>query len=92
MNHAELLLLIEEHERAEQELEQSRQSIWFALVEAEPELAAAILKLFSTVQAAAHWSASSLEDLGTSPAREVAEGRAAEIMSRVYKTMHGFVG
>lgn len=92
MNHPELLKLIEAHEQLEEELECSSLVVWAAFARAEPELAAEVLRLFSTVDAAAHWVAAPFRELGGSPAREAAEGRAADIMSRVHKTNHGFVG
>jgi len=92
MNHPNLLRLLEAHERAERELQVSSLAVWAALVDAEPELAADILRLFSTVEAASRWAASSFRALGGSPARLAAEGRAAEIVSRLHKTDHGFVG
>lgn len=92
MNHPELLKLIESHELLSKELEASSLVVWAALARAEPELAGEILRLFSTVNAAAHWVTDPDSELGGSPAREAAEGRSAEIMSRVQKTNHGFVG
>jgi len=92
MDHPELLRLVEAHERAEKELQVSGLVVWAALEKAEPELAADILRLFSTTDAAARWTASSFSELGGSPARHAAEGRAATVMSSVRKTDHGFVG
>ena len=59
---------------------------------AEPDLAAEILQLFSTVEAASRWATSRSGDLDESPADRVADGRAAEVLSLVRKTAHGFVG
>ncbi len=92
MHHQELLRLVEAHERADKELQASDFAVWAALVKAEPELAADILRLFSTADAAARWAASPFSELGGSPARHTAEGRADTIMSSVRKTDHGFVG
>jgi predicted kinase len=92
MDHAELLRLVEAHERADMELKAGRIAVWDALVKAEPELASETLQLFSTIEAAAHWVTSSLNECNGSPARRAAEGRAAEIISMVRKTTHGFVG
>jgi hypothetical protein len=92
MSQAELLRLVEEHERAEKRLEASGVAVWDVLVKVEPELASEILQLFSTVDAAARWVVSSPKESAGSPARCVAEGRAGEILSKVRKTAHGFVG
>jgi len=92
MDHQNLLRLVEAHERAEKELDASALAVWEALVIAEPDLAADILRMFSTTQAAARWAACSFRELGGSPARSAAEGRAATVMSVVLKTDHGFVG
>lgn len=92
MDPAELLRLIEAHEKQEQELEASALSVWAALSDAEPELAREVLQLFSSVNAAARWVSTPFEGNGNSPAREAAQGRVAEIIARVRKTTHGFVG
>lgn len=69
MNHPELLKLIESHELLSKELEASSLVVWAALARAEPELAGEILRLFSTVNAAAHWVTDPDSELGGSPAR-----------------------
>lgn len=92
MSHAELLRLVEAHEKAEKALEASCFSVWAAFSKEEPALAHEILQLFSSVDAAAQWTATSVKESGMSPAREAAEGRATEIMAKVRKTDHGFVG
>jgi hypothetical protein len=92
MNHPDLMKLVEAHETAEFLLKASSQAVWSELVNVEPELAADILRLFATPEAAALWVTSSFGELGGSPARRAAEGRAATIMSIVRKTDHGFVG
>jgi hypothetical protein len=92
MEHAELLRLVEAHEQAEKELQAIGLLVWTALAKAEPELAADILRLFETEEAAAQWASSPFRELGGSPARHAAEGGAATLMSLVRKTDHGFVG
>lgn len=92
MKPAELLRLIEAHEKREHELEASSLSVWAALSDAEPELAREVLQLFSTVNAAAGWVSTSFEGNGNSLAREAAEGRVAEVFERVRRAAHGFVG
>ena len=92
MEHHQLLQLIEAHERAERQLQDSCLAVWAALMTAEPELAAEILQLFGNEDAAARRASASFRELGSSPARQAAEGRAATIMSTVHKTNHGFVG
>jgi hypothetical protein len=92
MDHPELLRLVEAHERAHKEIQISALAVWAALVEAEPELAGEVLRLFGTADAAAQWAASSFSELGDSPARQAAEGHAASILNVVRKTDHGFVG
>lgn len=92
MDHAELRGALRAHERAVREAEASGITVWIALAKAEPELAVEILQLFSTVEAAARWATCSSDELDVSPAQHVAEGRAAEILSRIRKAAHGFVG
>jgi hypothetical protein len=92
MIHPELQQLVEAHEQMEMELRASSLVVWAALVKAEPELTTDILRLFSTTDAAARWATSSFAELGSSPARQAAEGRAVTVMSTVRKTDHGFVG
>lgn len=91
MDHPRLLRLVETYERGEKELRDRSLDVWAELLKAEPELAAAILGLFSTHEAAANWATSSSRELGDSPARHAAEGRGAEIMSIVREAGHGFV-
>ena len=92
MQHPELQRLVDAHEKAERELRESGLIVWAELVRAEPELAADILGLVETPEAAARWATSGFRELGGSPARHAAEGRAQTIMSIVRKTDHGFVG
>jgi hypothetical protein len=92
MDPANLLLLIEAHDKVEQELEASSLSVWAALSDVEPELAHEVLQLFSTVNAAAGWVSTPFEGNGKSPAREAAEGRVAEVFERVRRAAHGFLG
>ena len=65
-------------------------AVWTALAKAEPELAAEILQLFSTVEAAARWATNS-DDPAGSPAQQVAEGRAPDVLAKVRRAIHGFV-
>jgi hypothetical protein len=92
VDHSELLGAIRAHERAVREVEVSGIAVWTSLAKAQPELAAEILQLFSSVEAAARWATTSSGDLDGSPALRVAEGRVAEILSRVRKTTYGLVG
>lgn len=90
MDNSKLLGALGAHERAVREAEVSGIAVWTALAKNNPELAAEILQLFSTIEAATHWATASSGDLGDSPARLVAEGRAAEILTKVRKTAQGF--
>jgi hypothetical protein len=92
MDRSELREALSAHARAVRDVEASGIAVWTALAKAEPVLAEEILQLFSTVEAAARWAASSSDILAGSPAQQVAEGRAAEILSRVRQTAHGFAG
>lgn len=87
-----LLSIIDEHERTERGLAGSCLDIWAAISEAEPELAAELLALFSTTPEAALWITTVLPELGASPARLIAQDRGSEVRSLVRKTLHGFVG
>jgi hypothetical protein len=91
MDPANLLLLIEAHEKVEQELKASSLTVWAGLSEIEPELAREVLHLFSTVNAAAGWVSTPVGGNGMSPAREAAEGRVAEVFERVRRAAYGFV-
>ena len=92
IEHIELLELVQAHEHAEKALKASSLAVWAALTKAEPELADDIRRLFGTTDAAATWAASPFGELGGSPARQAAEGRAAIIVSIVRKADHGFLG
>ena len=91
MSHAELLHLVEAYERAEIEFgTRGGLAVWVEVVDAEPELASEILQLFATDDAAARWVAGSSDETGCSPARHIAEGRAAHVLSIVRSAAHGF--
>lgn len=92
MDRSDLIDAVKAHERLQREIEASSIIVWNSLAKTEPELAAEILKLFSTVEAAANWLTSRSRNHDGSPAQHVAEGRAAEVLSKVRQTVHGFVG
>ena len=92
MDRSQLVNALRAHQQLAKELEASSAVVWTALADAEPDLAAEILQLFSTVEAASRWATSRSGDLDESPADRVADGRAAEVLSLVRKTAHGFVG
>ncbi|MEF2156089.1 hypothetical protein V3390_07585 [Luteimonas sp. FXH3W] len=66
--------------------------VWHELKAADPALAEEILRLGFDEPTAAQWVCSPFRELGDSPAALVAAGRSTEIMDRVYRTMHGFIG
>ena len=91
LNYTELKDALRAHDQAMRDVESRAIAVWTALAKAEPELAAEILHLFPTAEASANWATTPSEDLHGSPAQHVAEGRAADILSRVRKTAHGLV-
>lgn len=90
MSHAELLQFVDAHTRAANEREACGLAVWAAVVKAEPELASEILQLFATDDAAAKWVNGKSHETGCSPARDIAEGRAAYVLSKVRSAAHGF--
>jgi hypothetical protein len=66
--------------------------VWRELKATDSVLAEEILLLGFDESAAAHWVCRPLPKLGDSPATLVAAGHGTEIMNRVHRTMHGFVG
>jgi len=90
MEHDQLLKAVAAEEAGAGERNACRQAVWTALVQAEPELARDILELFSNSQSAARWVCADLRGLQSSPARAVAEGRAADVLTTVQKAAHGF--
>jgi hypothetical protein len=92
MNNSELKQALRAHEQAMRNVKSDALAVWDALSRADPELAAEIVQFFSDVEAAADWATSELDDFDGSPAHEVAEGRAAEMLARLRKAMHGFPG
>lgn len=91
MSNSKLRELVDAHERAETAAQTSSLAVWRAVVEAEPDLAAEILQLFSTVEKAADWATKSHRGLDASPARLIAQGRADAVAEIVRKAAHGFV-
>lgn len=92
MDNSELKQALKAHYRAESNVRAEALAVWDALSRADPELAAEIIRLFSTVEAAAAWATSDLADFDGSPAYQVAEGKSAEVLARVRKAAHGFSG
>ena len=92
MNNSELKHTLKAHDQAKRKVISEALAVWEALSRADPELAAEIIQLFSTVEAAAAWVTSDLDDFDGSPAHQVAEGRSAEVLARVRKAAHGFAG
>jgi hypothetical protein len=91
MTHAELLHLVEAYERAAIEFgARSGLAVWAEVVDAEPQLASEILQLFATDDAAARWVTGSSDETGCSPARHIADGRSAQVLSIVRSAAHGF--
>ena len=90
MQHDELSKAVAAEEAKAGDITACRHAVWAALVKAEPELAQHILKLFSNPEAAARWVCADMRGLQSSPARAVAEGRAADVLATVQKSAHGF--
>jgi hypothetical protein len=90
MDSSPLKSALMQHDQASRHGRSAALSVWEALSKADPELAAEILHLFSTVEAAANWVTSDLDEANGSPAYQVAEGRSAEVLSRLRKAAHGF--
>lgn len=90
MQHEELLKAVAAEEVKAGELNAFRHAVWTALVQAEPELARHILELFSNPESAARWVCADLRGLQSSPARAVAEGRAADVLAIIQSAAHGF--
>ena len=90
MQHEELLKAVAAEVAKAGELNSRRHAVWTALVQAEPELARNILELFSNPESAARWVCADLRGLQSSPARAVAEGRAADVLTIIKKAAHGF--
>lgn len=79
-------------DQAKRDVRSEALAVWDALTRADPKLAEEIIQLFSTVEAAAAWATSDLDDFDGSPAYQVAEGKSAEVLARVRKAAHGFAG
>lgn len=92
MDNSELKNALKAHDQAKKNVRLAALAVWEALSRADPELAAEIIQLFSTVEAAAAWATSDLDDFDGSPAYQVAEGKSAEVLAKVRKAAHGFAG
>lgn len=90
MDHSELKIALKVHDQAKRDLRLRALAVWEALSKADADLAAEILQLFSTVEAAADWATSDLHGFDGSPAYQVAEGKSAEVLSRVRRAAYGF--
>ena len=92
MDNLELKHALKAHDQAKKKVRSEALAVWEALSRADPELAAEIIQLFSSVEAAAAWSTSDLDEFDGSPAYQVAEGKSAEVQARVRKAANGFAG
>ena len=92
MDKSELKQALKAHDQAKRKVRSEALAVWAALSRADPELAAEIIQLFSTVEAAAAWATSDLDDFEGSPAYHVAAGRSAEVLATLRKAAHGFAG
>lgn len=92
MSHVELQKLLNHQLQTPAEADSYRRAVWVALASAEPELAAEILGLFATVDAAAVWVTTPSTDAQTSPAQRIVAGQAEQIREALRKTAHGFAG
>jgi len=92
MDNSELRNALKAHERAKRDGRSEALAVWEALSIADPKLAAEIIQLFSTVEAAAAWATSDLDAFAGSPATQVSEGKSEDVISRLRKAAHGFVG
>jgi len=77
---------------AEREYNARCLAVWRELKATDPVLAEEILRLGFDESVAAQWVCRSFQEFGDSPAALVAAGHGTEIMTRVHRTMHGFVG
>lgn len=66
--------------------------VWRELKVVDPALTEEILRLGFDESAAAQWVCRPFQELGDSPAALVVAGHGTEIMNKVHRTMHGFVG
>ena len=92
MDNSELKHALKAHDQAKRRVRSDALAVWAALSRADPVLAAEIIQLCSTVEAAAAWATSDLDDLDGSPAYQVAEGKSAEVLTRVRRAAQGFAG
>lgn len=92
MESSELKNALKAHDQAIRNVSLAALAVWESLSRADPELAAEMIQLFSTVEAAAAWATSDLDDLDGSPAYQVAEGKSAEVLTRVRRAAQGFAG
>lgn len=66
--------------------------VWRALKATDPVLTEEILRLGFDESAAAQWVCRPLQELSDSPAALVVTGHRTEVINRVHRTTHGFVG
>ena len=92
LDNSELIHALKAHDQAKRNVRSEALAVWEALSRASPELAAEIIQMFSTVEAAAAWATSDLDDFDGSPAYQVADGKSEEVLARVRKAAHGFAG
>ena len=78
--------------KAGDEYKQCCLSVWRRIGRTEPNLVSEITQLGFDDEAAAAWVCAPLAGFEDSPAEMVAAGRGAEILDRIHRTMHGFVG
>lgn len=90
MDHSALKHALKHHDQADRDRRAAALAVWEALSKTDPALAAEILPLFATVEAAANWVTTDLGEGAGSPAHQVADGRSADVLARVRQAAHGF--
>ena len=86
-----LLSAVDEHECRERGLAESCLTVWAAVSEANPKLAAELLTILSYIPTTALWITTFQPELDASPARSIAQGREEKVLSLLRKSMGGFV-
>ena len=92
MDYTDLKIALRMHAQTTNLLELGAIAVWTALTKLEPVLAAEILQLFASAEAAANWVTTPSGDMEASPAQLVAEGQAAEVLANLRRAAQGFVG
>ena len=89
MTDSQLMTLIAGFEKLENELNDRRMLVWDELVRVAPDVASEVLQFFGSKHVAMKWVTTSSPSGELSPAKQISQGDAVEVLARLRRAAHG---